>query len=348
MTQGFDDLTFRPMTPADRELRAEAILRNLNRTVELKVRVDLEHPPLSEYLGFEPERGDVGYVVLADDRVIGVAAATFAHGPGHLTEGIPELWLHVTDTHRNLGLGGRLIDLILQDGRAADWPGVSLTAEPDHPARRLYLRKGFIDRGAPGTMVRELGPDRPVRTVAVYCGSSPGVDPAYTLAAHQLGHELARRGYGLVYGGGAVGLMGTVADAVVEKQGRVTGVIPRQLLDREMAHPGLGSLEIVETMAERKTRMEDLADAFIVLPGGAGTLEEFFEVLTMQQLGHLTGPVALCNTAGYWDPLITMLQRGVDQGFVREKYLDALIVADTPAAVLDEFPGWCAPGRKWD
>lgn len=348
MTQGFDDLTFRPMTPADRELRAEALLRNANRTVERFTRADLVAEPLSAYLAFEPARGDVGYVVLAGDRVVGVAAAVFIDAYGHVADDIPELWIHVTDTHRNTGLGGRLIDLILQDGRAAGWPGVSLSVAADNPARRLYRRKGFTDQPTPGVMLRELGPDQPVRSVAVYCGSSPGIDPAYTRAARELGHELAHRGYSLVYGGGAVGLMGAVADAAVEKHGQVTGVIPRQLVDREMAHPGLTQLDVVETMAERKTRMEDLADAFIVLPGGAGTLEEFFEVLTMQQLGHLTGPVALCNTAGYWDPLITMLRRGVDQGFVKEKYLDTLIVADTPAAVLDEFPGWCAPGRKWD
>ena len=190
-------------------------------------------------------------------------------------------------------------------------------------------------------------PDR-ITSVAVYCGSTHGARPEYTQAARELGHELAARNLTLVYGGGAVGLMGEVADAVVEKQGVVMGVIPRQLVDRELAHPGLTRLDVVETMAQRKSRMEDLADAFIALPGGAGTLEEIFEVLTMQQLGHLRGPVALCNTAGFWDPQIAMLHRAVEEGFLRAKYVDCLVVADTPTAVLDAFSNWQAPGRKWD
>lgn len=348
MTQEFSDLTFRPMTPGDRELRAEAVLSNVNRTTQRLSHDDLAEPPLSEYLTFDPGRGDVGYVVLAGDRVIAVAAAVFVQAHGHIADDVPELWLNVSAPHRGAGLGGRLIDLILQDGRAAGWPGVSLSVEADNPARRLYRRKGFVDHDGEGRMLRELGPHHPIRSVAVYCGSSHGVRPEYRDAARALGHELAERGLTLVYGGGDVGLMGTVADAVVEKQGEVVGVIPRQLVDREQAHRGLSRLDVVETMAERKTRMEDLADAFIALPGGAGTLEELFEVLTMQQLGHITGPIALCNTAGFWDPLVEMLHRAVDEGFLRGKYVDALVVADTPAGVLAGFDGWTAPGRKWD
>lgn len=348
MTREPADLTFRPMAAGDHDLRAEALLRNFNRSAERYTHADLATPPLSVYLPFDPARGDVGYVVLSGDRAVGMAAALFTRGYGHVADDIPELWLHVTASHRNAGLGGRLIDLILQDGRAAGWPGLSLSVEEDNPARRLYRRKGFTDHLAPGRMLLRLGPDHPIRSVAVYCGSSYGAREEYADAARDLGHELAARGLTLIYGGGDVGLMGTVADAVVDKRGEAVGVIPRQLVDREMAHRGLGRLDIVETMAERKTRMEDLADAFIALPGGAGTLEELFEVLTMQQLGHLTGPIGLCNTAGFWDPLVEMLRRAVDEGFLRGKYLDALVVADTPAEVLAGFGGWIAPGRKWD
>ncbi len=348
MAQEFTDLIVRPMTPDDRELRAEAVLRNINRSADRHTLDDLARHPLADYLTFNPARGDVGYVVLADDRVVGLAAAVFIRAHGFVAGAIPELWIHVTASHRNVGLGGHLIDLILQDGRAAGWPGVSLSVEGDNPARRLYRRKGFTERDADGRMLRELRPHSPIRSVAVYCGSAFGARPAYEAAARELGHALADRGLTLVYGGGDVGLMGTVADAVVEKRGEAIGVIPRQLVDREHAHRGLSRLDVVETMAERKTRMEDLADAFITLPGGAGTLEEFFEVLTMQQLGHLTGPIALCNTDGFWDPLVAMLHRAVDEGFLRGKYLDALIVAETPAEVLTGFDGWTAPGRKWD
>lgn len=163
-----------------------------------------------------------------------------------------------------------------------------------------------------------------------------------------MGTALAERGWRLVYGGGAVGLMGEVADAVVDKQGAVTGVIPRQLVDLELSHPGVTQLEILDTMAQRKSRMEELADAFVALPGGAGTLEELFEVLTMQQLGAITGPVALCNVEGFWDPQIAMLHRAVEEGFLLPKFLDSLIVAERPGEILDAFASWEPPGGKWD
>ena len=139
-----------------------------------------------------------------------------------------------------------------------------------------------------------------MKSVAIYCGSSLGNSPQYVEVAQQMGRELASRNLRMVYGGGNVGLMGAAADAALEAGGEVIGVIPRQLIDREMAHSGLGELEVVETMAQRKTRMEELADAFICLPGGVGTLEELVEVLTMQQLGHVQGPVGLVNVDGFW------------------------------------------------
>lgn len=332
-------LTFRPMTPDDLDLRRAAARDNTHGA-------DPTVPPLDRYLEFLPERGDAGLIALDGDRPVGLIQATFIRGWGHIADDIPEIMLNVAEGHRAQGLGRRLIDMLADHGRAAGWPGLSLSVEEDNIARRLYERSGFVDRAAAGTMLLNLSGR--ITSVAVYCGSSHGARPAYTRAARELGHELAARHLTLVYGGGAVGLMGEVAEAVVEKQGAVTGVIPRQLVDRELAHPGLTRLEIVETMAQRKTRMETLADAFIALPGGAGTLEELFEVLTMQQLGHIRGPVALCNTEGFWEPQIAMLHRAVEEGFLRAKYVDCLVVADTPADVLDQFTNWQAPGRKWD
>ncbi|HJD78081.1 MAG TPA: TIGR00730 family Rossman fold protein [Corynebacterium pollutisoli] len=332
-------LTFRPMTVDDHGLRRAAASDNTHGA-------DVDVPPLSLYLDFRPERGDAGFVALDGGRPVGLIQATFIRGWGHVAGDIPEIMLNVAAGHRNIGLGSQLIDRLAEHARLAGWPGLSLSVEEGNIARRLYERKGFVDRAAAGTMLLNLS-DR-ITSVAVYCGSSHGARPEYTTAARELGHELARRHLTLVYGGGAVGLMGVVADAAVDKQGAVTGVIPRQLVDRELAHPGLTRLEVVETMAQRKSRMEQLADAFIALPGGAGTLEELFEVLTMQQLGHIRGPVALCNTEGFWDPQIAMLHRAVDEGFLRAKYVDCLVVADTPAAVLDAFTDWTSPGRKWD
>ncbi|MDO5512568.1 TIGR00730 family Rossman fold protein [Corynebacterium sp.] len=324
-------LTFRPMTVDDHELRRAATVDN--------TRGD-------EYREFDPTRGDAGFIALADDHPVGLIQATFIRGWGFVAADIPEITLHVAEGYRGQGIGARLLEELKAHARVHGWPGLSLSVEEATPARRLYERAGFIDRAAAGTMLLNLSAR--ITSVAVYCGSSHGTRPEYTTAARELGHELARRHLTLVYGGGAVGLMGVVADACVDKQGAVTGVIPRQLVDRELAHPGLTRLEIVETMAQRKTRMEQLADAFIALPGGAGTLEELFEVLTMQQLGHIRGPVALCNTEGFWDPQIAMLHRAVDEGFLRAKYVDCLVVADTPADVLEAFTTWEAPGRKWD
>lgn len=187
-----------------------------------------------------------------------------------------------------------------------------------------------------------------MKSVAVYCGSAHGDNPAFTSAARALGEEIARRGISLVYGGGKVGLMGEVATAVLNAGGTATGVIPHQLADKEMAHAGLTSLEIVDTMAQRKTRMEELADAFIALPGGIGTLEELAEVLTMQQLGHITGPVGLLDVDGFWQPFRAMFAGFVDNGFVQRRYLDGLRIAPDPAALLDSFESWKPLGAKWD
>lgn len=186
-----------------------------------------------------------------------------------------------------------------------------------------------------------------MKSVAVYCGSTLGNSPRFEQAAQQVGAELARRGLRMVYGGGNVGLMGTVADAAVAAGGEVVGVIPRQLIDREMAHAGLTELEVVDTMAQRKTRMEELADAFLCLPGGVGTLEELVEVLTMQQLGHVHGPVGLVNVDGFWQPFLQTLQSMAACGFVQQRYIDAIALSAEPAEILDEFAGWTPIGAKW-
>lgn len=184
-------------------------------------------------------------------------------------------------------------------------------------------------------------------SVAVYCGSSMGTRPIFRDAAREMGECLATAGHTLVYGGGNVGLMGVVADAALSRGGRVIGVIPTQLVGLEMAHPGV-ELEVVDTMAQRKTRMEELSQAFVALPGGMGTMEELTEVLTMQQLGYLDGPVGLLNVEGFWDPWVELMQRMVSQGFLRAKFADALVVESTPADLLKKFSAWNSPGNKWE
>ncbi|WP_224400174.1 LOG family protein [Corynebacterium poyangense] len=191
-------------------------------------------------------------------------------------------------------------------------------------------------------------PTKPIRRVAVYCGSAHGHDPAFVEAARDTGTELARRGITLVYGGGNIGLMGVVADATLAAGGEVIGVIPTQLVNREMAHRGIQVLETVDTMAQRKARMEELADAFVVLPGGLGTLEELGQVLTGQLLGFGYGPVGLINTHDYWQPLVSQLETMVHSGFLPSRYLTSLVVNPRPVDVLDAFSSWNNPGAKWD
>lgn len=187
-----------------------------------------------------------------------------------------------------------------------------------------------------------------IRSVAVYCGSTFGTEPAFREAARATGAELARRGLRLVYGGGNVGLMGEVADATLAHGGQVTGVIPTQLVNREMAHRGIQHLETVDTMAQRKARMEELADAFLVLPGGIGTLEEVTQVLTREVLGDAQGPVGFINPLGYWDPLLGALKAMVDYGFLPGRYVEGLAVDPDPAVVLDRCTHWRNPGAKWE
>jgi len=176
-----------------------------------------------------------------------------------------------------------------------------------------------------------------MRRICVFCGSSGGTDPRHVETARALGFELASRGFGLVYGGASVGLMGTLANAVLDKGGHVTGVLPAALAARELAHPSLQDLRIVSTMHERKAMMADLADAFIALPGGIGTLDETFEILTWAQLGMHAKPVGLLDVAGYYRPLLTFIDHAVANGFVRAEHRALLDVADHPAALLDRL-----------
>ena len=157
-----------------------------------------------------------------------------------------------------------------------------------------------------------------VKSLCVYCGSSTGNDPEYASAANAFGTEMARRGMTLVYGGGNVGLMGIVADAVLGAGGKAIGVIPRQLVDREVAHTGLTELQVVDTMHQRKTRMFELSDAFVALPGGFGTLDEMFEMLTWAQLGLHDYPCAFLDIRGYYSQLRGMTEHMVGEGFVRD------------------------------
>jgi uncharacterized protein (TIGR00730 family) len=187
-----------------------------------------------------------------------------------------------------------------------------------------------------------------IKNICVYCGSSPGLNPAYTRAATMLGKTLAERDIGLVYGGAAVGIMGVVADAVLANGGKAIGVIPKALAVKEVAHEGLNELHVVESMHERKAMMADLSDGFIALPGGWGTLEEIFEILTWAQLGFHRKPCGLLNVEGYYDDLIRFLENAFTQQFVNDLYRPILITADEPAKILDQFAVYRAPAvRKW-
>lgn len=205
-------------------------------------------------------------------------------------------------------------------------------------------------------MMNTNGPGRlsPLRRVCVFCGSRVGARPAYAEAARALGELLARREVGLVYGGGRVGLMGVVADAVLAAGGEATGVIPHGLLAREVGHEGLTRLHVVSSMHERKALMADLAGAFVALPGGIGTLEELTEAWTWGYLGIHRKPVGLLNVEGYFDPLLAWVDRAIADGFLQETHRSLLLTAADPEALLDllaayappELPRWAAPAES--
>ena len=182
----------------------------------------------------------------------------------------------------------------------------------------------------------------------MFCGSNAGVRPAYLEAARATGRALARRGVGLVYGGGRVGLMGAVADAVLRAGGEATGVIPEALLAREVGHLSLTELRVVSSMHERKAMMADLSDAFVALPGGYGTFEEFCEVLTWSQLGIHRKPCGLLNVEGYYDGLLALFDHAVTEGFVRPPHRSLVVEAADPEEILDLLARYSPPEvEKW-
>lgn len=331
--------TFRPMTVADRELRQEALSRNLakeDRQIDERYR---------QYLEFIPQRGDWGIVAEVDGVVAAVAWASFIDGLGGIPAENPELVTSVTPGFEGQRLGTKVMEQVIEYGQSVGWPGLAIFIDERNPARRVYARRGFESQAVPGAMLLPL--TRTIRAAAVYCGAGAGNRPEYAEAARELGEALAEQGITLVYGGGNIGLMGAVADGVIAAGGTTVGVMPQHLVDKEMAHNGLDTLEIVDTMAERKLRMEELADCFIALPGGTGTLEEVFEAFTLQQLVAGTGPIVFYNVTGYWTPLVEALGRMAEEGFILQKYIDAIIVVDEPRALFEALDSWRAPGTKW-
>jgi uncharacterized protein (TIGR00730 family) len=188
-----------------------------------------------------------------------------------------------------------------------------------------------------------------VRSICVFCGSRPGVDPAYASAAAAMGAAIARRGMTLVYGGAKVGLMGVLADAALAEGGQVVGVIPRGLVSKEIAHDGLAELFITETMHDRKDRMILLSDAFVSLPGGFGTYDELFEVLTLAQIGFHDKPSAFLNVQGFFAPLVALLRHTIAESFAAPEHEGLFIVDDDAERLLDGIAAWKPPplGEKW-
>ncbi len=191
-----------------------------------------------------------------------------------------------------------------------------------------------------------------MKKICVFCGSNAGNKPEYKEMAEQLGREMVKRDLCLVYGGGQVGLMGAIADSVLEAGGQVEGVIPQFLVDQEVAHSDISEQIIVHSMHERKQKMAELADGFITMPGGIGTLEEFFETLTWSQLKLHQKPVALLNVAGYYDKLLDFLNDATQAGFLKKESLEIVLVADQISILLDQMQAYQDehpwPGLKSD
>jgi uncharacterized protein (TIGR00730 family) len=189
-----------------------------------------------------------------------------------------------------------------------------------------------------------------VRRVCVFCGASSGRLAAYAAAARAFGAAAAGRGIGLVYGGGKVGLMGALAEGALAAGGEVVGIIPQELVDRELAHEGLSELHVVGSLHERKALMAELSDAFVALPGGFGTLDELMEQLTWSQLGLHSKPVGLLDVEGYWRPLVALARHATEEGFVREADLGSIAVAGEAGALLDQLARLASqerPRPKW-
>jgi uncharacterized protein (TIGR00730 family) len=189
--------------------------------------------------------------------------------------------------------------------------------------------------------------ERQMNRICVFCGTNPGSRPAYGAAARKLGQILAESGIELVYGGASVGIMGELADSVQEHGGHVTGIIPQQLMEKEAAHTGIPNLIVVASMHQRKSQMADMSDGFIALPGGIGTLEGFFEILTWGQLGIHAKPSGILNVEGYFDNLTGFLDHAVQEGFLTEGHRHAIIVESDAARLLERMQAYTAPeGEK--
>lgn len=188
-----------------------------------------------------------------------------------------------------------------------------------------------------------------MKRLCVFCGSSTGNQPVHADSARELAALLVSRGLELVFGAGHIGLMGVLADEVLAGKGRVVGVIPQALVDRELAHRKLTDLHVVDTMHQRKALMADLSDGFLALPGGYGTLDELFEILTWAQLGIHKKPIGLLNVDGFYDPLLAWIDKALTEGFLKPKHRSLLLVASTPAELLDRMTAWqpAAPVEKW-
>jgi uncharacterized protein (TIGR00730 family) len=187
-----------------------------------------------------------------------------------------------------------------------------------------------------------------MKRICVFCGSSQGSRPEYRAAAEEMGAELVRRKIGLVFGGGKVGLMGVIADAVLKADGEAVGVIPEHIMSREIGHKGLTKLHVVHSMHERKALMADLSDAFIAMPGGFGTLEEFCEVLTWSQLGLHAKPCGILNVSGYYTPLLAMFDHAVEERFLKPENRGLVLARESSAELLQALEDW-RPVRveKW-
>ena len=189
--------------------------------------------------------------------------------------------------------------------------------------------------------------DRQINRICVFCGTNAGSRPEYGAAARELGRLLAEEGIELVYGGASVGIMGELADSVQEHGGHVTGIIPQQLMEKEAAHTGIGNLIVVASMHQRKSQMADMSDGFIALPGGIGTLEGFFEILTWGQLGIHAKPSGILNVAGYFDELSRFLDHAVQEGFLTDVHRDAIVLESEPARLLERLRAYSPPeGEK--
>jgi hypothetical protein len=189
-----------------------------------------------------------------------------------------------------------------------------------------------------------------MKSICVYCGSADGLAEGYLEAAHSTGATLARHGITLVYGGGRTGLMGAVADGALQNGGQVVGVIVENMNTAALAHPGLTRMEVTPTIHQRKSRMYELSDGYIALPGGYGTLDELFETLTWLQIGEHQKPVALLNVAGYYDPLLTMLDRAAETGFIFPEHRQALLCGSDPEALLESMTRYEHPQdavKRW-